>query len=60
MSEEEVKMAQLTYQFMQRVQLQGNEVPNFNAVVNWLAAKAQAQPQPAEEAPSPVKAVPNE
>lgn len=44
--EEEVKMAQLTYQFMQRVQLQGNEVPTFNQVVNWLASKAQPLPPP--------------
>lgn len=49
MDEQETKMAQLTYQFMQRVNLRGDEVPNFNAVVNWLAAKAQPPAPPSEE-----------
>lgn len=51
MDERELKLAELAYNFMQRVQLQGNEVPAFTAVVEWLRAKAVPPPvqPPAEE-----------
>lgn len=38
--EEDTKMANLAYQFMQRATLQGNEVQTFLSVVNWLNEKA--------------------
>jgi len=55
-NETETKMAQLTYAFMQRVTLRGDEVQNFNAAVNWLASKAQQGQQiaePPQAQPSP-------
>lgn len=42
MMDDEQQAAQVAIQFMARVQLQGQEVPAFNAVMTWLATKAES------------------
>ena len=39
--ENEAQMAQLTIKFLERSNLQGGEVPAFNAACEWLRAKIQ-------------------
>jgi hypothetical protein len=38
---QELQVLQLIIQFMERVELKGNEVPAFNAAVQYLQQKAQ-------------------
>lgn len=48
---DETETADLAMQFLQRVQLQGQEVPAFNAVMGWLdkvRLGATDDPQPSE------------
>lgn len=42
------ELAQAALQFMQRVQLQGQEVPAFNAVCAALREELKPQPKPVE------------
>lgn len=39
---EDYRLAQLTIEFMQRVDLKGNEVPAYNAVMSWLVKQSKA------------------
>lgn len=48
--EDEARMANLAFQFLQRTQLQGNEVPTFTMVMQWLGEKANKPlPEPKPE-----------
>jgi hypothetical protein len=54
--EEEAKLAQMTAQFMGRVNLQGNEVMAYISCMQWLEAKAGAGiPAPADPPEEPPK-----
>ena len=54
----EIQMLQVIVTFLNRVELKGNEVPAFNAAINYLQGKAQEissseQPEIVTGAPLP-------